>query len=82
MIDTERALLRALEELDATVKTMATAQPKPDLGPLFDRVDALAQQLPKTSDPDLRHYLSRKSYEKARLLLQGRDAENVRGPCH
>jgi hypothetical protein len=27
------------------------------------------------------HYLRKKSYEKARLWLEGRDAENARGNC-
>jgi hypothetical protein len=29
----------------------------------------------------LLHYLHRKSYEKARLWLEDRDAENARGGC-
>jgi len=29
----------------------------------------------------LLHYLQKKSYEKARLYLQGRDAENQLGNC-
>jgi len=33
------------------------------------------------TDPQLLHYLQKKSYEKARLFLQGRDAENVQGSC-
>jgi hypothetical protein len=48
---------------------------------IFARLDALTAQLPKGSDPNLLHYLHKKSYEKARLLLQGRDAENARGSC-
>jgi len=31
--------------------------------------------VPKETAPDLVHYLRRKSYEKARLWLEGRDAE-------
>jgi hypothetical protein len=37
--------------------------------------------LPRETDPQLRHYLQKKSYEKARLFLQGRDAENQAGNC-
>ena len=81
MTETERSILQTLTELDQQVKAMATANPKPNLVPLFNRLDDLARQLPPQASPDLRHYLQRKSYEKARLLLEGRDAENARGNC-
>ena len=81
MDNIERKILEALLELDKTVKELPTLQPKPDLRPLFGRLDDLALQLPRTADPNLRHYLQRKSYEKARLLLEGRDRENARGTC-
>jgi hypothetical protein len=77
----EKNLLAALGELAATVKAVPTANPKPDLLPLFARIDALAKQLPTDTDPSLRHYLQKKSYEKARLFLEGRDAENQAGNC-
>ena len=77
----ERELLAALTHLDETVKTIATASPKPNLLPLFSRIDELALQLPRDADPTLLHYLHKKSYEKARLYLQGRDAENQVGNC-
>ena len=82
MSDTEQAILNALNELDAAVKSMRTAGSKPNLLPIFERLDMLASQLPKGAHPDLLHYLNRKSYEKARLLLEGRDPENARGTCH
>jgi hypothetical protein len=81
MTETEQDILAALLELDRAVKAMATAQPKPDLQGIFARLDTLTARLPKDSDPNLLHYLHRKSYEKARLLLEGRDAENARGSC-
>lgn len=77
----EKELLAALIQLDETVKTMATAQPKPSLLPIFTRLDELTRQLPRHADPTLLHYLHKKSYEKARLFLQGRDAENQEGNC-
>jgi hypothetical protein len=77
----EQNILQALVELDAAVKSMPTANPKPDLLPLFKRLDALALELPRGTDPDLRHYMNRKSYEKARLFLQGRQGENENGSC-
>jgi hypothetical protein len=78
---TERDILRTLVELGQTVQLLPTANPKPDLLPLFARIDQLARQLPKEADPTLSHYLHRKSYEKARLWLEGRDAENQAGSC-
>ena len=81
MSETEQAILQALVELDATVRSMAAANPKPDLRPLFARIDELTGQLPREADPNLLHYLRKKSYEKARLFLQGSEAENQRGNC-
>ena len=81
MSTTERDILQTLIELENTVKAMAGAHPKPNLSPLFNRIDALTDQLPKDSDPALLHYLQRKSYEKARLWLEGRDTENQTGSC-
>ena len=80
-LSVERQLLVQLTQLDAVVKTMSTANPKPDLLPLFARIDALAQQLPPSTDSTLRHYLHKQSYEKAQRFLQGRDAENQLGNC-
>lgn len=77
----ETELLAALVQLAATVKAMPTANPKPDLLPIFARLDELTRRLPRQTDPALLHYLHKKSYEKARLFLQGRDAENQAGNC-
>ena len=81
MSEAERAILQALVELDTAVKSMPTANPKPNLLPLFLQLDELTRQLPKNASPDLLHYLHKKSYEKARLWLEGRDVENARGNC-
>ena len=77
----EKELLLALTQLAETVQTMPTANPKPNLLPMFARLDELTAQLPRHADPTLLHYLHKKSYEKARLFLQGRDAENQAGNC-
>ena len=77
----EKNILQTLTELDVAVKAMPTSQPKPDLLPLFRRLDALALELPQDADPNLRHYLAKKSYEKARLFLLGQDCENKTGNC-
>jgi hypothetical protein len=81
MTETERDILNALTELEAAARSMRTADPKPDLRPLFARLDELTNRLPKDTEPDLLHYLRRKSYEKARLWLEGRGGENARGSC-
>jgi len=77
----EKNLLDALIELENVVKAMPAANPKPNLMPLFNRLDELTKQMPRDTDPALLHYLHKKSYEKARLYLQGRDAENQTGNC-
>lgn len=76
MQESEQKLLDALLDLEAAVASMPTANPKPDLRARFEQIDALTGQLPKGTHPQLIHYLQRKSYQKARLFLQGRDAEN------
>lgn len=81
MTDTEHQILDALLELESAVNNMATANPKPNLVPMFSKLDELAGALPAGADPELKHFLQRKSYQKARLLLQGMGAENRRGSC-
>jgi hypothetical protein len=81
MTATEQIILQELTELDRLVKSMPTANPKPNLLPVFSRLDQLTRQLPPQTSPDLLHYLHKKSYEKARLFLEGRDAENAAGNC-
>jgi len=82
MTESEQKILQALLDLEGAVASMPTANPKPNLLTLFSRIDELTRQLPREADPSLLHYLHKKSYEKARLLLQGREAENARGNCH
>ncbi len=77
----EEKILEALTKLDRTVKNMSAAAAKPDLQGLFLEIDTLASHLPKTADPSLLHYLHKKSYEKARLFLLGRDSDNRQGNC-
>jgi len=81
MTETEMSLLQALLGLEQSVGSMATANPKPNLLPLFSRIDELTRQLPSDSDPTLLHYLHKKSYQKARLFLEGRESENQQGNC-
>jgi hypothetical protein len=81
MTATEQAILQALTDLDREIESMPTANPKPNLLPLFARLDELTGQLPAQTSPDLLHYLRKKSYQKARFFLEGRDAENAQGNC-
>ncbi len=81
MTELEQKILNSLVELDEAVQAMADTLPKPSLGPLLSRIEELTRQLPRNTDRDLLHYLHRKSYQKAKLFLQGRDAENAAGAC-
>ena len=82
MTQVEDQLLETLLELENAVGRMASAQPKPDLQPLFARLDDLASQLPVEAPRDLRHYLQRKSYQKARIFLQEQAAASSSGADH
>jgi len=81
MTDSERNIHATLVELESAVASMSAANPKPSLLPLFARLDELARQLPRDTNPTLLHYLHKKSYQKARLFLEERDAENAAGNC-
>lgn len=81
MTKTEQDILATLVELEHVVETMARANPKPSLLPIFTRLDTLTATLPAATEPLLLHYLHKKSYQKARLFLQGRDGENQAGNC-
>lgn len=73
MTDTESALLDQLRQLDAT------AARRGDVLPILTELARLTRSLGPGADPDLLHYLNRRSYEKARLLLEGIDPET--GVC-
>ncbi|MBI1841450.1 MAG: hypothetical protein HYR88_11445 [Verrucomicrobia bacterium] len=81
MPDPAGQILETLLELERAVASMPTANPKPNLIPLFARIDELTARLPAGTDPSLLHYLHKRSYEKARLFLEGKDAENQEGNC-
>jgi hypothetical protein len=81
MTSLEKTILETLIELDQQVKTISATGSKPNLLPLFARLDELAARLPADAPGELRHYLQRKSHEKARLFLEGRDGENAAGNC-
>ena len=73
----ERSILNKLLELEEIMKGFQAANPKPNLSPIFLQLDAMTLELPRDTDPNLLHYLHKKSYQKARLFLQGRESENA-----
>lgn len=70
MTEIEEQVLESLLEMERAVEGMAGAKTRPDLRPIFERLDRLAQRLPPSTEPMLLHYLDRKSYQKARVFLQ------------
>lgn len=81
MTQLEQAILAGLLELEAAVTGLRATPPTPSLEPHLVRLQALTRELPPGTDPTLRHYLQKQSWEKARRLLQGRDFENATGNC-
>ena len=73
-------LARTLDEYLDAVPRQSEPNP-PDLMAIFARLDALEAEIDSSFPAQLRHYLHQKSYRKAHLFLQGRDAENLRGNC-
>lgn len=76
--ETEQTILNTLLELESAVAGINT-EAKADLLAIFSRLDELTFSLPKDTSPELLHYLHKKSYQKARLFLQGKDPEQ--GEC-
>ena len=62
MNETERGILAALNRLDAMARSMKTANPKPNLLPVFEELDQLTAQLGRDGDPNLLHYLHKKKF--------------------
>ena len=81
MTQMEQELHRALRHLEDAVKRMGETKAPVDLLPFFARIEELTARLPVGTDPQLVHFLQRKSFEKARLWLEGRKAEITRGIC-
>jgi hypothetical protein len=70
MTELERALLDALKELESALAADRGGVVRSDVGAALRRIDTLSAQLPDSADPELKHFLQRKSYEKARMRLQ------------
>lgn len=78
---TEQDILSALIDLEAAAASARGPGPKIPILPILERLDRFAVDLPADAPGDLRHYLQRRSYEKARLFLLGRGAGAPRGTC-
>ena len=76
----EDELLKALLSFEAAV-TLVSKDSKTDLMAHFNQIDKLTAQLSKNTDKELLHYLHKKSYEKARMLLEGNNDEIQKGGC-
>lgn len=75
MTDVEHALLIALQDLDREVADASASGRRPEMVPRVMRLRELTAVLPAGSDPMLMHCLERHSWEKARMILDGRRAE-------
>lgn len=67
----EESAWQALVALEAVIAAGRPPAPNPALRPALARIEELAKQIPPEADPQLRHYLQRGSYQKARLWLEG-----------
>jgi hypothetical protein len=77
---TEHELLGCLRDLGVAVKRLSEGGTPPDFLEIFSRIDAVAARLPAGTDPQLLHYLKKKSYEKAQAYLEG-SSEIPAGSC-
>lgn len=70
--DLDSQIAAALDDYFAAVEGQKSADPakRPALRPHFEKLDALARELPSDANPRLRHFMEQKSYEKARALLR------------
>jgi hypothetical protein len=72
--------LRALEAA-ATPASAAATGSGPDLTAAIAGLGRLTVEMPAGTDPELAHFLQRRSYEKARQFLEGHLADLQRGGC-
>jgi len=69
MTELETQIWDALMELEQGVAAMKTANPKPNLVPLFNRLTEFSKQLPRATHGRLIEFLVNGSYERAKLWL-------------
>ena len=78
--ETLTRLARTLDEYLDAVPRQQEPNP-PDLMIIFAQLDGIEAEMDASFPAQLRHYMHQKSYRKAHLYLQDRDAENLRGNC-
>ncbi len=71
----ETSVLKTLHALEAAIAAGRPPSPNPTLRTVLSQLDQLTTELPPTIRADLRHYLQKRSYQKARILLEGGDPE-------
>ena len=71
----EDSVLDALRVLEAAIAAARPPTPNPALLPALARLDELTSSMPTPTSASLRHYLNKRSYQKARILLEGGDPE-------
>ena len=81
MNDLEHQILEEIQGYEDLVRRLPTMNPKPDLMAVFQRLDEMTARLPRGTDPNLLHFMHKKSYEKARLWLEEHHSEIARGGC-
>ncbi len=67
----EDSVWEALAALEAAIAEGRPPAPNPALRPALARVEALTREVTPDVDPQLRHFLQRGSFQKARLWLEG-----------
>lgn len=77
----EMRLLEALQALEVSIRPRPAGSTAVDVRPHLSELDRLTRELPTDADPQLVHFLRRRSYEKARLFLEGRGPEIHQGGC-
>ena len=65
-------VLQALEAYFGAIEAQKAPEPsqRPSLRVHFEKLDGLLASCPPDADPQLRHFLERKSYEKALAMLK------------
>ena len=77
MTSLETEILNVLDQLDASARVVKSGAPRQPgaILPLLTQLDEMTARLPRDTDPQLLHFLHKKSYQKAREYLQGRHVE-------
>ena len=79
MEDWRASILEGLRGFEAAASAAGRGGDRSALRASLARLADLERALPADADAQLRHYLQRRSYEKARLWIEGTDPEA--GPC-